>query len=109
MEHLLVWFTTEHVWVLVGFLGQALFASRFIVQWFKSELVGRSVIPLSFWYLSLGGGIVLCAYAIYKMDPVFITGQATGLLVYSRNLFLIFRERERARETAAGGPATPAV
>jgi lipid-A-disaccharide synthase-like uncharacterized protein len=91
------WFTAEHVWLAVGFLGQALFASRFIIQWFKSELVGRSVIPLSFWYCSLSGGVVLLAYAIYKMDPVFITGQATGLVVYSRNLYLIFREKKGAQ------------
>jgi lipid-A-disaccharide synthase-like uncharacterized protein len=109
MGHLFGWFTAEHAWVLVGFLGQALFASRFIIQWFKSEIVGRSVIPLSFWYCSLGGGVVLCAYAIYKMDPVFITGQATGLLVYSRNLYLIYRERATARESAAAGPHSPPV
>ena len=101
------WLTVEHIWVLVGFLGQGLFASRFIVQWFKSELVGKSVIPLSFWYLSLGGGVVLCAYAIYKLDPVFIVGQGTGLLVYTRNLVLIYRER--AAQRAAGKPHTPWV
>ena len=109
MENLFSWFTAEHAWVLVGFLGQGLFASRFIVQWFKSEIVGRSVIPLSFWYCSLGGGIVLCTYAIYKMDPVFITGQATGLLVYSRNLYLIYRERAAARKSGAAGPHSPKV
>ena len=91
---MLEWLTVEHVWLLVGFLGQALFASRFIIQWFKSELVGRSVIPIAFWYCSLGGGIVLLAYAIYRMDPVFIAGQATGIVVYSRNLYLIARERK---------------
>ena len=96
MMQLLQWLTVDHVWLMVGFLGQALFASRFIIQWFKSEQVGRSVIPLSFWYCSLSGGIVLLAYALYKMDPVFITGQATGLLVYSRNLYLIFREKRNA-------------
>jgi lipid-A-disaccharide synthase-like uncharacterized protein len=87
------WLTVDHIWLVVGFLGQALFASRFIVQWFKSEIVGRSVIPIAFWYFSVGGGVVLLAYAIYKMDPVFITGQAAGLVVYSRNLYLIHRER----------------
>ena len=87
------WLTVDHIWLVIGFLGQGLFASRFIVQWFKSEIAGRSVIPLTFWYFSVGGGIVLLAYAIYKMDPVFITGQAAGLLVYSRNLVLIARER----------------
>ena len=96
MTQMLQWLTVDHVWLLVGFLGQGLFASRFIIQWFRSELVGRSVIPLSFWYCSLSGGIVLLAYALYKMDPVFITGQATGLLVYSRNLYLIFREKKNA-------------
>ena len=92
--------TPERVWLAVGFAGQAMFASRFIIQWFKSELEGRSVIPLAFWYCSLGGGIVLLAYAIYKRDPVFIIGQASGLVVYSRNLYLIFRERSQLRAAA---------
>jgi lipid-A-disaccharide synthase-like uncharacterized protein len=96
MTQMFQWLTVDHVWLMVGFLGQALFASRFIIQWFRSEQVGRSVIPLSFWYCSLSGGIVLLAYALYKMDPVFITGQATGLFVYSRNLYLIFREKKGA-------------
>ena len=96
MAYLFHWLTIDHVWLLVGFLGQALFASRFIIQWFRSEMVGRSVIPLSFWYCSLSGGVVLLAYAVYKMDPVFITGQATGLVVYTRNLILIFREKRGA-------------
>ncbi|MGQ0741430.1 MAG: lipid-A-disaccharide synthase N-terminal domain-containing protein [Alphaproteobacteria bacterium] len=107
MTYLFTWFTLEHAWVLVGFLGQALFASRFIIQWFRSELVGRSVIPVAFWWCSLSGGIVLGAYAVYKLDPVFITGQATGLIVYSRNLYLIYRERALAREAAAAGQASP--
>src|SRR5205807_5698264 len=63
--------TPERIWLAIGFAGQALFASRFIIQWFKSELEGRSVIPLAFWYCSMAGGIVLLAYAIYKRDPVF--------------------------------------
>lgn len=95
------WFTPERIWLAVGFAGQALFASRFLIQWFKSEMEGRSVIPLAFWYCSIGGGIVLLAYAIYKKDPVFIIGQASGLLVYSRNLYLIFRERSLLRAAAA--------
>jgi lipid-A-disaccharide synthase-like uncharacterized protein len=92
--------TPERVWLAIGFAGQALFASRFIIQWFRSEMEGRSVIPLSFWYCSLGGGIVLLAYAVYKKDPVFILGQASGLFVYSRNLYLIFRERNLLRSAA---------
>jgi len=101
MAHLLSWFTVDHVWVLVGFSGQALFTGRFVVQWFKSEIVGKSVIPLSFWYFSVGGGVVLLAYAIHKLDPVFIAGQAGGLIVYARNLYLIFREKTAERRDAA--------
>jgi lipid-A-disaccharide synthase-like uncharacterized protein len=100
IQHLLAWFTVAHIWLLIGLVGQALFASRFILQWFKSETEGRSVIPLSFWYCSVGGGIVLLAYSIYKLDPVYIIGQASGLIVYGRNLTLIFRERTLLREMA---------
>ncbi len=102
LVHAMAWFSISHLWLLVGLLGQGLFASRFIVQWFRSEMEGRSVIPLSFWYCSVGGGIVLLAYAIYKEDPVFIIGQASGLIVYARNLYLIFRERDRLRAARPG-------
>ncbi|HEY0282357.1 MAG TPA: lipid-A-disaccharide synthase N-terminal domain-containing protein [Rhizomicrobium sp.] len=101
MAHALSWITVDHVWLLIGFTGQALFTARFIVQWFKSEIVGKSVIPLAFWWFSVGGGIVLLAYAVHRMDPVFIAGQAGGLVVYARNLYLIFRERKAKRSSAA--------
>jgi lipid-A-disaccharide synthase-like uncharacterized protein len=101
-------FTPERIWLAIGFAGQALFASRFIIQWFRSEMEGRSVIPLSFWYCSLAGGIVLLAYAVYKRDPVFILGQGSGLFVYSRNLYLIFRERALLRNAAHAKTGTPA-
>ena len=94
------WLSVDHVWLAIGFLGQAMFASRFIIQWFKSEMEGRSIIPVAFWYCSLGGGVVLLAYAVHKLDPVFILGQASGLFVYSRNLYLIFRERAALRAAA---------
>ena len=94
------WFTRDHIWALIGAAGTALFASRFIIQWFKSEMEGRSVIPISFWYCSVAGGVIVLAYAIYKRDPVFIIGQASGLFVYSRNLYLIFRERALLRHAA---------
>ena len=94
------WLTTDNIWLAVGFGGQALFASRFIIQWFKSEIVGRSVIPMAFWYCSMGGGIVLLSYAIHVRDPVFITGQSMGLIVYSRNLILIFREKQAEKHAA---------
>ncbi len=87
---------TAAIWLAIGFLGQAVFASRFIVQWISSERQKRSVIPHAFWYLSLLGGATLLVYAIYRGDPVFIVGQAGGLLIYSRNLRLIARERQLA-------------
>lgn len=76
-------------WLLVGFVGQALFASRFILQWLASERARRSVVPTAFWYLSLAGSTVLLAYAVHRADPVFIVGQASGLGIYLRNLHLI--------------------
>ena len=78
----------------IGFLGQALFSLRFIVQWVASERERRSVIPVLFWYFSLAGGVTLLAYAIHRKDPVFIVGQASGLFVYLRNLQFIRRERQ---------------
>jgi lipid-A-disaccharide synthase-like uncharacterized protein len=81
------------VWLAVGFVGQTLFSLRFIVQWIMSEREKRSIVPVAFWYFSLGGGVVLLAYAIHRRDPVFIVGQAAGLIVYLRNLALVRRER----------------
>jgi lipid-A-disaccharide synthase-like uncharacterized protein len=83
--------TTEQVWLAIGLLGQALFSARFFVQWIASERRRRSVIPRAFWYFSMGGGITLLAYAIYRRDPVFILGQGAGLFVYARNLWFIHR------------------
>jgi lipid-A-disaccharide synthase-like uncharacterized protein len=99
--HALAWFTLDHVWLLVGFAGQGLFASRFIVQWFQSEREGRSVIPLTFWYFSLVGGIVTLAYTIHLQSVPLALGQGSGLFVYTRNLYLIFRERNLLRQAAA--------
>jgi len=78
-------------WLVIGLLGQALFAGRFLVQWIASERVKASVVPRSFWVLSAAGGTVLLAYAIAKRDPVFILGQGGGLLIYCRNLWFSFR------------------
>ena len=84
---------TEFWWVVFGLGGQLLFTARFLVQWIASERAGRSTIPLAFWYFSLGGGIVLFTYAVYRADPVFILGQSLGVFIYSRNLYLIHREK----------------
>lgn len=80
-------------WILLGFVAQALFTARFVVQWIASERARRSVIPVAFWVFSLLGGGLLLVYAIGRKDPVFIAGQALGLAIYSRNCWLIFRER----------------
>ena len=85
----------EAIMITIGFGGQALFATRFIIQWISSENAGKSVIPIAFWYFSISGGMVLLTYAIYRQDPVFIVGQSTGLLIYSRNLYFIYRERKK--------------
>lgn len=85
--------TPETIWKVVGFGGQGLFFGRFFVQWLASERSRQSVVPTAFWYFSVGGGAVLLAYAIHRQDPVFIVGQAAGLLIYLRNLWLIYRVR----------------
>jgi lipid-A-disaccharide synthase-like uncharacterized protein len=79
--------------VIVGFIGQAVFMSRFVVQWVASERARRSVIPIAFWYLSLLGSALLLAYAVYVQDPVFVVGQLFGFVVYIRNLFLIYAHK----------------
>ena len=84
----------EIIFLIIGFVGQGLFASRFIVQWILSEKKGESYIPLVFWYLSIFGGIGLLIYAIFRKDPVIITGQSFGIIVYLRNLILIYRKRK---------------
>ncbi|MDI4638161.1 MULTISPECIES: lipid-A-disaccharide synthase N-terminal domain-containing protein [Halomonadaceae] len=89
---------TEWLWIGVGFLGQAMFSGRFLVQWLASERAKRSVVPLAFWFFSLAGGVTLLAYAIYRQDPVFIAGQGAGLLIYTRNLMLIRREAKAMSE-----------
>jgi lipid-A-disaccharide synthase-like uncharacterized protein len=80
-------------WLVLGFLAQALFSARFLVQWIASERARKSIIPDLFWYLSIAGSALLLAYAIYRRDPVFILGQSTGLFIYGRNLYLIRREK----------------
>jgi len=87
----------EILWVIIGFLGQFIFFLRFFIQWLASEKKKESVIPLSFWYYSFAGGIILLAYAIYRKDPVFIAGQSCGIIIYARNLYFIYRKGRKAK------------
>jgi len=82
--------TVELVWLGIGLVAQLLFSARFLVQWIATERARASIIPETFWYFSFAGGVMLLAYAIYRLDPVFILGQATGLVIYSRNIYFIW-------------------
>jgi lipid-A-disaccharide synthase-like uncharacterized protein len=97
MEMLAGWLGAETrvelAWIMAGLGGQLLFMMRFLVQWAVSEKAKRSTIPVSFWWLSIGGAAILLAYAIHRADPVFILGQSTGFLIYARNLWLIHTQR----------------
>lgn len=81
-------------WIALGFIAQFMFTMRFVVQWVASEREGRSVVPIAFWFFSIGGGLLLFIYAIQRGDPVFIAGQGLGLFIYVRNLMLIFRPKK---------------
>jgi lipid-A-disaccharide synthase-like uncharacterized protein len=80
-------------WVIFGFIGQAMFTTRFIIQWIASEKRKDSVIPVSFWYFSLAGGFIVLVYAIHRMDPVFILAYLPGNFIYFRNLYFIYRKK----------------
>lgn len=95
---------TETIWIAIGFFGQGLFFGRWVLQWIVSERKAKSQVPLAFWYMSLIGGLITLAYAIYRKDPVFIAGQGVGAVVYIRNLVLI----RRAGTGPTTDPAQPA-
>jgi lipid-A-disaccharide synthase-like uncharacterized protein len=103
IEGLLAWLHDVFVagidgWVVLGFIAQFMFMMRFVVQWIASERARKSVLPVAFWFFSIGGGVLLLVYAINRKDPVFIAGQALGLIIYARNLWLIFVESKRRTE-----------
>lgn len=103
--------TAEMVWLLIGFTAQLMFSMRFIVQWLASERARRSIMPEAFWYFSFLGGAMLLAYAIYRVDPVFILGQGTGLLIYARNIHFIWAHKKKsaaAADDTESGEAEPA-
>src|SRR5215475_13400333 len=88
-------------WVALGYVAQIMFTMRFVVQWVASERAGKMVMPIAFWFFSIGGGTLLLVYALYIRDPVFILGQAFGNFVYLRNLYFVLRDRRRERMQAA--------
>ena len=96
----------ETIWLAIGFLGQGLFFGRWVVQWIASEKKAESQVPISFWYMSLIGGLITLAYAIYREDPVFIAGQSIGSIVYIRNLMLISRASQANPPVSPTSPRT---
>ena len=98
--------SNEQLWLSVGLVGQAFFSMRFVVQWLASEKRKESVIPVSFWFFSIGGGLTLFTYALHRLDPVFILGEATGVFIYSRNLYLIWRKHDASHAPGGGHRTT---
>jgi lipid-A-disaccharide synthase-like uncharacterized protein len=80
-------------WLAFGLAAQLLFTARFIVQWFASEKAGKSIVPMAFWFLSMGGGMMLLIYGIVRREPIIILGQALAVFIYLRNIMLIIKER----------------
>jgi lipid-A-disaccharide synthase-like uncharacterized protein len=81
------------VWLAFGLVAQLLFAARFLVQWIASERAGKSVVPMAFWFFSIGGGLMTLIYGIVKREPVIILGQLLANIIYIRNVMLIWKNR----------------
>ena len=96
-----VFVTRFDFWLGFGVIAQFLFGARFIVQWIASERAGRSVVPLTFWFFSMGGGVLTLIYGLARRDAVIILGQSLSIFIYMRNLVLIFREERERREKEA--------
>jgi lipid-A-disaccharide synthase-like uncharacterized protein len=82
-------------WLAFGLGAQMMFTARFLVQWITSEVMGKSVVPMAFWFFSIAGGLMTLAYGLVKREPVIIVGQLFGTIVYTRNIMLIFKEKSR--------------
>lgn len=100
MAALIDWFHAVFIeqfdfWLIFGLAAQSMFMMRFVVQWMASERVGRSIVPIAFWFFSIAGGIMLFTYGVIKKEPIIILGQGLGLVIYFRNLWLIFKEKRR--------------
>lgn len=102
----MTWTTTELIWYAIGYGSQAVFAGRMFVQWWASERAGKTVVPLSFWYLSMLAASMMLAYACWQRDGVFVVGQALGMVVYVRNIVLYRGRESRARDSVDTEPRT---
>ena len=80
-------------WLAFGLVAQLLFTARFLVQWISSERAGQSVVPMAFWFFSMGGGLMTLVYGVAKREPVIILGQAMATVIYVRNIMLIVKSR----------------
>ncbi|HHT9136948.1 MAG TPA: lipid-A-disaccharide synthase N-terminal domain-containing protein [Candidatus Wunengus sp. YC60] len=99
--------THINFWVVLGFIGQTMFGSRFFIQWIVSERRGESTVPEIFWYLSMAGSAILFTYAIYRRDPVFIMGQCSGIFIYARNIMLIYKKKRLLAAATGDGINLP--
>jgi lipid-A-disaccharide synthase-like uncharacterized protein len=88
---------SDTIWIAIGFLGQAVFGIRFLIQWLRSEQVGHSVVPIAFWYCSLVGGLVSFSYALHLQAWPLLIGQGMPIPIYVRNLYMIYRDRRQNR------------
>jgi lipid-A-disaccharide synthase-like uncharacterized protein len=88
-------------WLAFGLAAQLLFTARFLIQWLVSEKAGRSVVPVAFWFLSMGGGIMLLVYGLVRREPIIILGQGLAVFIYLRNIMLIFRPKKGASPDAS--------
>ncbi len=86
--------TIGYFWVIFGLFAQFLFFLRFFIQWISSEKAKKVVIPLAFWYLSIGGNLLILVYAIHRRDPVFILAGILSQFIYTRNLILFYRDKK---------------
>lgn len=98
-----LWGQFQDPWVIIGLIGQSFFFLRFLIQWLASERAGMSVIPRAFWYMSIAGALIVLVYGVQRVEPVLIVGQSAGLIVYLRNLWLIYR---RHRDTVVDAPGS---
>ncbi len=106
IDKIMAWYAgtsaTEMLWIGIGLFAQAMFMMRFVVQWIASERVKRSIVPETFWYFSIGGGVLLLAYSIYRVDPVYMFGQGLGLIIYVRNLHFVWAHKTSGGDSAEG-------